>query len=291
MDAMDLVRGQELVSLGLRGGLIPANGFLFSCESAIGEGVQNEALLPINDIAVRLPVFEGPLDLLLFLIRKHELDIYDIPIETVTRQYLQTLYEMEELNLEIAGEFFVMAATLMYIKSRMLLPKQDRPEDESGEEDEVDPRWELVEQLIEYKKFKEVSLDLEALIRRSQDAWQRQVESLANAGERPLKPSDRIELWNVFNAVLRRLAERVAVGEIHEESVTVADRMERILERIRTRAKFRFSELFDQSDTIHTLGVTFLALLELTRLGEIGLSQSADFSDIEIERISKRRSE
>lgn len=253
--------------------------------------MQNEALLPINDIAVRLPVFEGPLDLLLFLIRKHELDIYDIPIETVTRQYLQTLYEMEELNLEIAGEFFVMAATLMYIKSRMLLPKQDRPEDESGEEDEVDPRWELVEQLIEYKKFKEVSLDLEALIRRSQDAWQRQVESLANAGERPLKPSDRIELWNVFNAVLRRLAERVAVGEIHEESVTVADRMERILERIRTRSKFRFSELFDQSDTIHTLGVTFLALLELTRLGEIGLSQSSDFSDIEIERISKQRSE
>ena len=103
------------------------------------------------DYRIKLPVFEGPLDLLLFLIRKNELDIYDIPISTVTKQYLDVIYAMKELQIEVAGEFFVMAATLMEIKSRMLLPKHQQAIDPNAEEDDLDPRWELVHQLIQYK--------------------------------------------------------------------------------------------------------------------------------------------
>ncbi|MGB0290509.1 MAG: segregation and condensation protein A [Opitutales bacterium] len=104
-----------------------------------------EALIPNNEFAVSLPAFEGPLDLLLYLIRRNEVDIYDIPIETVTRQYIEILGSMEELDLEIAGEFFVMAATLMYIKSRLLLPKKDQGANEDVEDESIDPRWELVQ--------------------------------------------------------------------------------------------------------------------------------------------------
>jgi len=112
------------------------------------------------DYRIKLPVFEGPLDLLLFLIRKNELDIYAIPIDTVTRQYLEVIYAMKELQLEVAGEFFVMAATLMEIKSRMLLPRHQQAVDPNAEEDDLDPRWELVHQLLQYKKFKEASSQL-----------------------------------------------------------------------------------------------------------------------------------
>lgn len=250
--------------------------------------VENEALLPVHEIAVHLPVFEGPMDLLLFLIRRNEIDIYDIPIETVTRQYLETLYAMEELNLEVAGEFFVMAATLMYIKSRMLLPKQDRPGEEDEGDEDADPRWELVQQLIEYKRFKEVSLRLDELIREARDLYAREVSGASPLLERPIRPSDRIEIWNTFNSVLRRLAEQWTVGEIHDEPVTVADCMEVILQRTRSEPSFTFSSLIPEKAGFHFLGATFLAILELTRLGEILLSQNAAFTDILIERPSPR---
>ncbi|NCG08271.1 MAG: segregation/condensation protein A, partial [Verrucomicrobia bacterium] len=123
-----------------------------------------EALVPNNDLAVRLPAFEGPLDLLLYLIRRNEVDIYDIPIVTVTQQYIDILGSMDELDLEVAGEFFVMAATLMYIKSRLLLPKKDQGTNEDVEDESIDPRWELVQQLLEYKKFKEAAAEIETLI-------------------------------------------------------------------------------------------------------------------------------
>ena len=117
-------------------------------------------MVPDSDYRIKLQVFEGPLDLLLFLIRKSELDIYDIPIESVTRQYIAALHAMQELDLEIAGEFFVMAATLMEIKSRMLLPKGMAAVDPDTPEEEMDPRWELVHQLLQYRKFKEASAQI-----------------------------------------------------------------------------------------------------------------------------------
>lgn len=240
-----------------------------------------EALVPSNDFAIRLPAFEGPLDLLLFLIRRNEVDIYDIPIEKVTLQYIEVLSSMEQLDLEVAGEFFVMASTLMYIKSRMLLPKKDQGINEDVEDEDIDPRWELVQQLLEYKKFKEAAAQIEELILNSNDLISRiGPKEAVEAIERPLKPMDRVDLWNTFNQVLRRLAERIQEGEINAEQVTVSDRMEFILTRIRHERNFHFSSLFESTTTISTIVATFLAVLELTRLGKIRIEQETAFADI-----------
>jgi segregation and condensation protein A len=238
-------------------------------------------VVPDADYRIKLQVFEGPLDLLLFLIRKNELDIYDIPIEQVTRQYLETIFAMQQLDLELAGEFFVMAATLMEIKSRMLLPKDLQATDpDATEDEEMDPRWELVHQLIQYRKFKEAAGRLDELAVERQDMIARYVSALSDRGDRPLKPTDRIELWNVFNIVLRRLAEKLVVGEIHDEQVTVADQMEMLLVRLQTQPRFVFSQLFSTTVSLRTLIATFLAVLELARLKQLRISQDAAFGDI-----------
>ncbi len=238
-------------------------------------------MAPEFDHRIKLQVFEGPLDLLLFLIRKHELDIYDIPIESVTRQFLETLRAMREFDLEIAGEFFVMAATLMEIKSRMLLPKHQQAIDPNAEEDDLDPRWELVHQLLQYKKFKEAAGNLGQMSLDAQNMLPRPAGSaFAPASERPLKHVDRIEVWNSFNLVLRRLAEKLVVGEIHAEQVTVADQMEYVLEQIKTRKTFVFSALFPEKISLRRLVATFLAVLELTRLRKLRLEQNEAFTDI-----------
>jgi len=232
------------------------------------------------DYRIKLPVFEGPLDLLLFLIRKNELDIYDIPIATVTRQYLEVLYAMKELQLEVAGDFFVMAATLMEIKSRMLLPKHQQAIDLNADDDDLDPRWELVHQLIQYKKFKEASGRLGELAFEAQNRLGRPDSAFAPASERPLQHVDRIGLWNNFNLVLRRLAEKLVVGEIHAEQVTVSDQMEYILEHLKTQKVFTFSSLFPEKITLRRLVASFLAMLELTRLAKLTLQQDEAFADI-----------
>lgn len=240
-----------------------------------------EALVPSNDFAIRLPAFEGPLDLLLYLIRRNEVDIYDIPIQKVTQQYIEVLGSMEKLDLEVAGEFFVMASTLMYIKSRMLLPKKDQGSNEDVEDEDIDPRWELVQQLLEYKKFKEAAAQIEELILNSNDLIARiGPKEALEAIERPLKPMDRVDLWNTFNQVLRRLAERITEGEINAEQVTVSDRMEFILTRIQHERNFKFSSLFESTTTLSTIVATFLAVLELTRLGKILIQQDTAFADI-----------
>jgi len=220
------------------------------------------------------------MDLLLFLIRKSELDIYDIPIATVTRQYLDVIYAMKELQIEVAGEFFVMAATLMEIKSRMLLPKHQQAIDPNAEEDDLDPRWELVHQLLQYKKFKEAAGNLGQMAMDAQNMLPRLGSAFAPSADRPLQHVDRIEVWNSFNLVLRRLAEKLVVGEIHAEQVTVADRMEYVLEYITTRKSFVFTELFAEKITLRGLVATFLAVLELTRLKKLRVQQTEAFADI-----------
>ncbi|MDV7395814.1 segregation/condensation protein A, partial [Arthrospira platensis SPKY1] len=130
---------------------------------------QEDALTRAVEHPIHLPVFEGPLDLLLFLIRRNEIDIYDIPIETVTRQYLEVLRQNEPLELDTAGDFFVMAATLMYIKSRMLLPQDEKPHEEDEGNEGTDPRWELVQQLLQYRKFKEAAAALDRLMEQAQN--------------------------------------------------------------------------------------------------------------------------
>tara|TARA_R100000027_G_scaffold2635_2_gene2594 strand:+ start:13267 stop:14046 length:780 start_codon:yes stop_codon:yes gene_type:complete len=243
--------------------------------------LNDEQLLESNEPAVRLPVFEGPLDLLLFLIRRNEINIHDIPIIEVTHQYLKIIKEMEELDLEVAGEFFVMASTLMYIKSRVLLPKEKRGQSEDSEEEGEDPRWELVQQLIEYRAFKEISGELEDLIEDSSNRIPRKVTSQKAEEEVPLRSSDQIAVWNAFNRVLRRLSDRIVVGEIEDDPITVAERMEFVLHRLERSGGFRFSELFATgSFTLNTLAATFLAVLELTRVGKLELQQDLAFGDI-----------
>lgn len=248
--------------------------------------MQDDALAPSQEWSIRLPVFEGPLDLLLFLIRKNEIDIYDIPIEQVTRQYLDVLHSMENLNLEVAGDFFVMAATLMYIKSRMLLPTNEQVKQAAEEEEDADPRWELVQQLLEYKKFKEAAYQLQDLVEQQQDLIPRLYKESNDQKEtRPLKPTDKIEVWNSFNMVLRRLAEGMKSGEIHDEQVSVADRMEYILTTLESREKFRFTELFEnKAYGVNMLVATFLAVLELARLKKLWVQQDDTYGDISCEK-------
>lgn len=244
----------------------------------------HDALAGPERYAINLPAFEGPLDLLLFLVRKQEVDIYDIPIHTVTRQYLDILKDMQRMNLEVAGEFFVMAATLMQIKSAMLLPKDEAVVNAEDEEEAGDPRWQLVEQLLEYQKFKDAAHSLDGLISEAQDYIPRRyLLNQAQELDKPLTNSDKIELWNVFNVVLRRLAEQIhGAGEIHDESVSVAERMECVLERIHQTKSFTFSSLFEKGFTLTHIVATFLAILELTRLKKITLAQEENFTDIRI---------
>ena len=243
----------------------------------------SDALLKPLEHSIKLPVFEGPLDLLLFLVRRDEIDIYDIPITSITGQYLEVLQGMENLKLEVAGEFFVMAATLMHIKSRLLLPKSEQAIEGALEDEEADPRWELVQQLLEYKKFKEAAFDLTTLITEARDLIPRKYRPLkSDRFRRPIVAPDRFDIWNAFNLVLRRLQEKLTVGNIHDERVTVADQMERILTELETSGRTPFSQLF--GDSGHSLVVvisTFLALLELVRLKRVTVSQQESFGDID----------
>ena len=235
---------------------------------------------------VRLPCFEGPLDLLLYLIRKNELNIYDIPIETVTRQYLDILAAMEKLDLEVAGEFFVTAATLMYIKSRMLLPQKERLPDDDTADDSLDPRWELVQQLIEYQKFKKTAEALTTLSEERQDYLPRHaIKPQTLQYRHALRPSDTFTLWNTFNQVLRRLAERARVSPLTDEPITVADCMQAILSALKTKSIRYFSQILPIDYTLVHLVAHFLAILELTRVGKISLVQEALFTDIKMVHI------
>ena len=248
--------------------------------------IQDNIIASEFDLSVKLPVFEGPLDLLLFLLRKNEIDIYDIPIEQITSQYLGVLRTMENLSLDIAGEFFVMAATLMYIKSRMLLPTDERANQAQDEDDsDLDPRWQLVEQLLEYKKVKQRAAVLEDMIDERQNCLPRLCsEKDIVDTKRPLKNSDRIEIWNTFSNVLRRLAEKLVEGEIVGEHVSVADRMEFILNLESDEVKF--SDLFEKGKTtISLLVATFLAVLELTRLRRLDITQNESFGEIYLKKL------
>ena len=239
------------------------------------------------DPRIKLSVFEGPLDLLLFLIRKHEIDIYDIPIGLVLDQYLDALSEMQEVNLEIAGDFFVMAATLMEIKSRLLLPKQQRTLSEDEDDEDLDPRWELVHQLLEYKKFKEAAESLDTLSDHASLQLTRDYDSVnrAEGPMRPLKAEDRISVWNSYNIVLRRLSEKLILGEIQDDAVTVVDQMEVLIEKVQTEPSFEFSSLFPGKCSMKLLVVTFIAILELVRLKRLSITQNHSFSDFIIDRI------
>jgi len=239
-----------------------------------------------DEYKLQLEVFEGPLDLLLYLIKKEELDIYQIPIERITSQYMEYLGLMKMLDLDIAGEFIVMAATLLMIKSRMLLPVEDRPELEAEEEY---PRWDLVRQLLEYKKFKDVALRLQ-----ERESWQENVFPIG-AGEVALEPEDPglvlqdvglFDLITAFRSVLQR-ARPETFGEIEGHRFTVADKIDAILNVMKTGQPVSFFSLFVADASRHEIICTFLALLELIRLRQVSVAQDRHFGDILIHPVTE----
>jgi len=233
------------------------------------------------DLKVKLPVFEGPLDLLLYLIRKEEIDIYQIPIERITQQYLETLRILQMLNLELAGEFLVMAATLLYIKSRMLLPKdQQLPEEE---EDENDPRWELIRQLVEYKKFKDVAVQLQARNSVQEDIFRRgfDVKSLADQATGKRVDAGIFDLITAFQQVLARIKPEVRL-DIIEDRFTVSDKIIHVQQLLEQRERILFRDLFPEDAGRTEIVVTFLALLELIRLNQIRAVQDEVFGEIQL---------
>jgi len=233
-----------------------------------------------NDYKVKLDIFEGPLDLLLYLIKKDEIDIYDIPIERITRQYLEYLDAFKILDLDVAGDFVVMAANLIYIKSRSLLPKDQQPPDEAAEED--DPRWELVRQLIEYKKFKDAAAHLQRRELDREGLFPRMAEKPELVAERPLGEVSIFDLINAFNIALKRLHAPENLREIFEENFTVSDKIDLIMKMTAAGVSLRFSELFANVASRTEVVVTFLALLELVRLKQVRARQNEEFGEIEL---------
>ncbi len=245
-----------------------------------------QAELLAEDYKVDLEIFEGPLDLLLYLIRREELNIYDIPIGRITEQYMQYLDLMRQLNLDVAGEFIVMAATLMVIKSRMMLPVDRRQTDEGTDEEWVDPRLDLVRQLIEYKKFKDAAgrlAEYEVLMQESFDygGGRPKFEKSAADAADALASIDMFDLLTAFQEVLARLNE-VPQEELKGMRWSVPDKMDYILERSRADGQLSFSTLFTAHSPRGEVIVTFLALLELLRQHRVIVYQNDAFHEITV---------
>ncbi len=232
-----------------------------------------------GEYKVKLEVFEGPLDLLLYLIKKDEVDIYDISIERITEQYLDFMEAFKVLDLDVAGEFVVMAANLIYIKSRSLLPTDVQPPEEEAEED--DPRWELVRQLVEYKKFKDAAAKLGRLEFEQSNLFTRLSEA-APPPERPLGEVSVFDLINAFNGILKRINQKEDLREIFEENYSVSDKIDLILKFMSSGVALRFTELFASAASRTEIVVTFLALLELIRLKQVRAVQEEVFGEIEL---------
>jgi segregation and condensation protein A len=242
-----------------------------------------ESTLPEDAPRILLPAFEGPLDLLLYLIRREKIDIHDIPIAPITRQYMEYLDLMKELNLDVAGEFMVMAATLIHIKSKMLVPLS--PTEAEGDEEAVDPRAELVQRLLEFQRYKEAAgvLHHQAQIRAAQ--WTRPdtvVPRFDDAGEEMLE-AGLFDLIAAFKELLERRKTLLA-HEVEAEGQSVESRMEELLALIGVGQSLEFLELFAAQETKAAMIVTFLALLELIRLKHVKVYQRGLFGSIRVFR-------
>ena len=231
---------------------------------------------------VKFEVFEGPLDLLLYLIKKEEVDIYEVNLTRLATQFMEYIETMRLLDLELAGEFLVMASTLMYIKSRELLPVDQQAQVE-GEDEGEDPRWELIRQLVEYKKFKDAAAQLQVLEARQEDVFPRTPIKPEFAPEAAVRPEASIfDLVNAVSAILKRLGQREDRREIFEDKWSVSEKIELLMRVLGERSGVRFSELFEGVTSRSEVVVTVLALLELIRLKQITALQREAFGEIEI---------
>lgn len=243
------------------------------------------------DLTVKLQVFEGPLDLLLHLIDKNKVNIYDIPIVEITSQYMEYIAEMKRRDLNVLSEFLVMAATLIDIKSKMLLPS-----DPESEEEEEDPRAELVQQLLEYKMYKCMAYELK----------DRQLDAQRTMFKEPTIPDEVLayqepvdidelvsdvtlaKLNDIFQSIMKKQTEKIdpvrsKFGKIEKEEVSLEDKMAYLSEYAKTHARFSFRGLLEAQSSKVNIIVTFLAILELMKMGEISISQEKIFDDIKIE--------
>lgn len=233
---------------------------------------------------LKLDIFEGPLDLLLFLIKKNDIDIYDIPIARVTDQYLEYIEMMKMLDLEIVGEFLVMAATLLQIKSKMLLP----PDPNALAEEEIDPRDELVQRLQEYRVFKEIAEQLKSKENERQNFFTRQVDEEArkemeNDAKEVYFETNLFDLINAFSAALSKLKEDKSY-EVSKEEFTVEQKIHDILHSLLAQPRLLLTEIFGMAKSKVEMIVSFMAILELIRLKEIIVAQKRLFADIEVLR-------
>ena len=228
---------------------------------------------------VHLEVFEGPLYLLLHLIKKNKLSITDIPIALITEQYLEYLKLMKVLNLDIAGDYLLMAATLLHIKSRLLLPVSSEGE---GEEEEADPRAELIRRLLEYQKYKEASLELEKRPLLDRDVFTRTV---LQEKEEPEEERFEVSLFELLEA-FRQVLERVKIESVHEvalETITLEEKIQEILSFLqREQRSMAFHTLFPEQASRRMIVVTFLAILELVKMKAVRIFQAAPFETIRV---------
>jgi len=227
------------------------------------------------ELLVRLDAFEGPLDLLLELIRKHEIDVFDIPISFITEEYLRFVRSVETVDLEIGGEWLEMAALLIFIKSKMLLPKEEFPNDEDG----PDPREELVERLLEYQRYKAAAQGLDSRAMLERDVFthpEKSREFTSLLGPPPIKEASLSDLLEALERVVaRRKVDGRWVYEVSSQQLTLRSVILEIADVLTNHPRIRFEDLFEHGDlSRHRIVTTFLALLEMTRLKMIKLFQS-----------------
>ncbi len=224
---------------------------------------------------VRLDVFEGPLDLLLHLIRRSKVDLFDIPIAIITEQYLGYLALMKELDLRVAGEFIVMAATLVHIKTQMLLPRPETAEEERGEQD---PRMDLVSRLLQYQQYKEAATDLYEREIVQDHIWPRPEPLAESAGETLIEVS-LFDLLSSLQEVINRAKDRIVI-EVDRHRFSVNDKIAAITDRLAATDSIPFQDLFEEAGSREEIVVTFLALLEMIRLRMLRVLQKASFGQI-----------
>ena len=229
---------------------------------------------------IKLSNFEGPLDLLLHLIRKHELDIHDIPIALITAQYLDAIALMQELDLDVAGEFLVMAATLIYLKSRALLPPEER--DEFDDEEPLDPEAQLIQQLIEHERFQKVATALAQRPVLGRDVFRRTVvESSPGEFVEPPRPAGVGDLLLALQRVLSRRSGQ-PVHRVAQEHISIRDGLDLVLDRLRATPRVSFEGLFPEDASRGRIIVTFLALLELIKIGAVTVTQQDAYGTIDV---------
>jgi segregation and condensation protein A len=251
-----------------------------------------------SDIRIQLPSFEGPLDLLLHLVRKHELEIVDIPVSFITEKYLEHLDLMRSLSLDVAGEYLVMAATLVHLKSRELLPAPDPTQDDpAGDEEEEDPRQELIRRLLEYQKYKDAAEQLMDQPVVGRNVWTRGAaaddiaEGVDSGVDAPLAEFPVHKLIEALSSLMAKARVKMT-HEVQIERLTITDRIHQLAERLDAEGTFTFTSCFGfiesgestESQLKHQIVVTFLAVLEMARLKLIRIAQPPGESEIFITR-------